>query len=243
MRGWSNPNSAVAPTITGLSTNISHATLLTIVAIVGTNFRPYSSIRFGTYKPDLIFVNSEHIEFYVPLIVTKPATYTVQVFNGNNGSNVVTYDIDDALNYWILNNSKQIYNSNDNGLLIKGITNVEDNMNCYKNLSVQETITGKNIRGDTVLTTSDYRIKDVIEPLNINYTVDNLNPIKYYNKLTGNTEIGLIAHELQKVYPYLVSGNKDKPDFQAINYTGLIGILIQEIQQLKKEINLLKQQP
>ena len=243
MRGWSNPNSAVAPTITGLSTNISHATLLTIVAIVGTNFRPYSSIRFGTYAPDIIFINSEHIEFYVPTTISKPATYTIQVFNGGNGSNTVNYQVDDALNYWILNNSKQIYNSNDNGLLIKGNTKIENDITCNKNLTVQETITGKNIRGDTINTTSDYRIKDVVEPLNTNYTVDDLKPIKYYNKQTGNTEIGLIAHELQKVYPYLVSGNKDDPDFQAINYTGLIGILIQEIQQLKKEINLLKQQP
>ena len=242
MRGWSNPNSAVAPTITGLSTNISHATLLTIVAIVGTNFRPYSSIRFGTYAPDIIFINSEHIEFYVPTTISKPATYTIQVFNGGNGSNTVNYQVDDALNYWILNNSKQIYNSNDNGLLIKGNTKIENDITCNKNLTVQETITGKNIRGDTINTTSDYRIKDVVEPLNTNYTVDDLKPIKYYNKQTGNTEIGLIAHELQKVYPYLVSGNKDDPDFQAINYTGLIGILIQEIQQLKKEINLLKQQ-
>ena len=128
-------------------------------------------------------------------------------------------------------------------MLIKGITKIENDITCYKNLTVQETITGKNIRGDTINTTSDYRIKDVVEPLNTNYTVDDLKPIKYYNKQTGNTEIGLIAHELQQVYPYLVSGNKDEPDFQAINYTGLIGILIQEIQQLKKEINLLKQQP
>ena len=243
MRGWSNPNSAVAPTITGLSTNISHATLLTIVAIVGTNFRPYSSIRFGTYAPDIIFINSEHIEFYVPTTISKPATYTIQVFNGGNGSNTVNYQVDDALNYWILNNSKQIYNSNDNGLLIKGNTKIENDITCNKNLTVQETITGKNIRGDTINTTSDYRIKDVVEPLNTNYTVDDLKPIKYYNKQTGNTEIGLIAHELQDYYPYLVSGNKDETDFQAINYTGLIGILIQEIQQLKKEINLLKQQP
>jgi hypothetical protein len=177
----------------------------------------------------------------VPTIISKPATYTIQVFNGSNGSNIVTYQVDDALNYWLLNNSNQIYNNNDNGLLIKGITKVENDITCYKNLTVQETITGKNIRGDTIVTTSDYRIKDVIEPLNTNYTVDNLNPIKYYNKQTGNTEIGLIAHELQQVYPYLVTGDKDDTKYQSINYTGLIGILIQEIKQLKSEINLLKQ--
>jgi len=232
MRGWSNPNRAVAPTITGLSTNKSQATLLTIVAIVGSNFRPYSSIRFGGFTPDIIFINSDHIEFYVPTIISKPATYTVQVFNGSNGSNIVNYQVDDALNYWILDsevNKLKINDKSINGLEING------------DLSFTGQIPKINI-------TSDYRnIKPgTMISLGSTYTVDSLNPIIYENKQTNGKEIGLIAHELQQVYPYLVTGNKDavigdNPKYQSINYTGLIGILIQEIKQLKSEINLLKQ--
>ena len=232
MRGWSNPNSAVAPTITGLSTNKSHATLLTIVAIVGTNFRPYSSIRFGLFRPDIIFINSEHIEFYVPTIISKPATYTIQVFNGGNGSNVVNYQVDDALNYWILDseiNKLKINDKSINGLEING------------DLSFTGQIPKINI-------TSDYRnIKPGTDATNLDsrHTVDNLNPKIYENKQTDQFEIGLFAHELQFSYPFLVTGNKDgligdEPKYQSINYNGLIGILIHEIKQLKTEVSQLK---
>ena len=39
-------------------------------------------------------------------------------------------------------------------------------------------------------------------------------------------EIGLIAHEIQEIYPFLVYGIKDGKEMQSVNYIGLIGILI-----------------
>jgi hypothetical protein len=47
--------------------------------------------------------------------------------------------------------------------------------------------------------------------------------------------MGLIAHELQEVYPFLVNGEKDGANHQSINYTSLIALLIKEIQELKTE--------
>ena len=68
-----------------------------------------------------------------------------------------------------------------------------------------------------------------------------LNPIKFTNKNTGKTDIGLIAHELQEFYPELVTGEFDGEQLQSINYQGLIGILIQEIKSLKQEVKELKE--
>ena len=90
-------------------------------------------------------------------------------------------------------------------------------------------------------TPSDYRIKENIIPLNKSFNVDNLIPVTYLNKKTEKQDIGLIAHELQKQFPYLVNGVKDGEENQTINYTGLIPILIKEIQELKKEVKLLKE--
>ena len=87
---------------------------------------------------------------------------------------------------------------------------------------------------------SDYRIKDNIEILNQYHNVDNLRPITYHNKITGKQDIGLLAHELQEYLPCLVIGEKDAEELQNINYSGLIPILIKEIQELKKEIKILK---
>jgi hypothetical protein len=92
----------------------------------------------------------------------------------------------------------------------------------------------------TISPPSDYRIKDIIEPLNSSYTVDDLKPIKYYNKKSGKEEIGFIAPEVQEVFPCLVIGEKDGPDIQTLNYMGLIGVLTKEIQNLKAEMAELK---
>ena len=60
------------------------------------------------------------------------------------------------------------------------------------------------------------------------------------NTKLGKQDIGLIAHELQEIYPELVNGEKDGEQFQSVNYIGLIPILIKEIQELKKEIKSVK---
>ena len=88
--------------------------------------------------------------------------------------------------------------------------------------------------------TSDYRIKNNIVNLNEKFTVDNLKPIQYCNILSNKTDIGFLAHEVQEHFPYLVDGVKDGPGTQSINYNGFIGILVKEIQVLKKEMSLLK---
>ena len=53
--------------------------------------------------------------------------------------------------------------------------------------------------------------------------------------------MGFIAHELQEHFPFLVSGEKDGPTNQSVNYIGLIALLTKETQDLKKEIQELKQ--
>ena len=83
---------------------------------------------------------------------------------------------------------------------------------------------------------SDYRIKDEIRPLDEKYSVDKLRPVSYRNKATKKREIGLIAHELQGIYPSLVNGKKDGAEMQSVNYIGLIPILINEVKNLKKRM-------
>ena len=76
--------------------------------------------------------------------------------------------------------------------------------------------------------------------LNGTFVVDNLRPVFYENTTNQSKNIGLIAHEVQEQYPFLVSGEKDGEETQTINYTGLIGILIKEIKDLKCEMNDIK---
>jgi hypothetical protein len=82
--------------------------------------------------------------------------------------------------------------------------------------------------------TSDYRMKNNIQPLLITRTVDKLNPVEY-DMSGGNHDMGFLAHEVQEIFPFLVSGEKDGPYMQSMNYNGFIALLVKEIQDLKKE--------
>ena len=103
------------------------------------------------------------------------------------------------------------------------------------NVNVSGTITASIIG-----TTSDYRIKENIIQLDNTFQVDKLKPVTYFNKISQKQDIGLIAHELQEVFPELVNGVKDGEIRQSVNYIGLIPILIKEIKFLKQEMNSLK---
>jgi len=99
-----------------------------------------------------------------------------------------------------------------------------------------------NVSANAYNTTSDYRIKENAVTLDETFSVDKLRPVTYKNLNSGKPDIGLIAHELQEVYPFLVTGEKDGQEMQTVNYTGLIGVLIKEIQDLKHDVAQLNQQ-
>ena len=90
--------------------------------------------------------------------------------------------------------------------------------------------------------TSDYRIKENVQDLDDTFNVDNLRPVSYLNTSTYCNDIGFIADEVQNVYPQLVNGIKDEELLQSVNYNGLIGVLVKEIQRLKTTVTKLSAQ-
>jgi hypothetical protein len=88
---------------------------------------------------------------------------------------------------------------------------------------------------------SDYRIKDNIENLDLNiYNTQKFRPVTYTNKAKNKKEIGFIAHEVQEYYPFLVDGEKDGQQTQSLDYISIIGILVKEIQELKQRVKQLE---
>ncbi len=130
------------------------------------------------------------------------------------------------------------------------------------NVKVAGTISGYSIQS------SDLKYKKNIQSLQSKSNtalskVLELNPIVYnlkqiYTKSVGDTisrnkgiydekseifqkrHYGLIAQELQKVYPELVY--KDGNGYLGVNYTELIPVLIQSIKELKQEVDYLRGQ-
>jgi hypothetical protein len=97
-------------------------------------------------------------------------------------------------------------------------------------------------------TTSDYRLKENISPIvNSLDRVMQLKPSKFNWVETGEESEGFIAHELQEIFPYAVAGEKDaiysstgniKP--QSVDYGRITPLLVKAIQELKAEIDILK---
>ena len=103
-----------------------------------------------------------------------------------------------------------------------------------------------NVNGDVNATSynasSDYRIKENVVPISdTSYNIDNIRPVTYTNTKMERQDFGVIAHELQEQIPFLVNGEKDGEHHQSVNYNGLIGLLLNEVQQLKKRVQELEQ--
>lgn len=95
-------------------------------------------------------------------------------------------------------------------------------------------------------TRSDYRLKEDLQDFN---GLEKLNLIKTYNfkwKETGERQDGIIAHELQEILPYAVTGQKDGKNkegcniSQGVDYSKIVPVLIKSIQEQQCTINTLK---
>ena len=108
---------------------------------------------------------------------------------------------------------------------ISGATQVNNNL----------TVTG-TARAQTFQSTSDVRLKDGLE--RIDSVLDKLDRIHLYRyNFHDNDQVkhlGLIAQEVVRVFPELVS--KDENGYLAIDYNGMTAVLLQAVKELGKEL-------
>ena len=87
--------------------------------------------------------------------------------------------------------------------------------------------------------TSDINLKE-----NIQQIADPIEKILQINGYTFNwinnkkPSIGIIAQELEKILPELVTENNE---YKVVNYNGIIALLIEGIKMQQQEINMLKE--
>jgi hypothetical protein len=91
----------------------------------------------------------------------------------------------------------------------------------------------------TVMTsTSDINQKiNIVEIADALNTIMQLKGVEYNWKDTGDKGMGLIAQDVEKIIPYLVSENENG---KSIMYQNMVGLLIEAIKELKREIDSLK---
>ena len=95
---------------------------------------------------------------------------------------------------------------------------------------------------------SDYRLKEDKQNFDALELVSSINAYDFAWKGTDKREFGCMAHEIQGVLPYLVTGEKDQldengqPVVQRVNYAKLTPILLKAVQQQQEMIEKLQQQ-
>jgi hypothetical protein len=90
--------------------------------------------------------------------------------------------------------------------------------------------------------TSALRFKEDIEDMDSELdSIYSLRPVNFKWKETGEEDKGLIAEEVNLIYPEFVSLNVDGTT-QGIKYSKLISVLIKSVQELKDEVDSLKSQ-
>ena len=119
-----------------------------------------------------------------------------------------------------------------NGNLGIGTTNPTQKLHVQGNVLISGITTSTDFNSS-----SDINLKKNIQPID--------DPIKKIIKLDGVTfnwkidnrpSVGVIAQQVEKVFPQIVSGG----DTKTVNYNGLIALLIEAIKQQQMEINMLK---
>jgi len=114
--------------------------------------------------------------------------------------------------------------------------NKEADGTTFKATTFRNMIVQGSFASNPQLSASDYRIKTNVQTLDETHVLDNLRPVRYYQTQLARNDIGFIAHELQEQYPDLVDGEKDGDNMQSVDYTGILALLINEVQRLKADI-------
>lgn len=115
--------------------------------------------------------------------------------------------------------------------------------NAANNLLIGNIVNNGNT-GVVYNTISDYRLKENIQPMTGALAkVALLKPVTYKWKVDGSDGQGFIAHELQEVVPYCVTGEKDAVNedgsikAQGIDTSFLVATLTAAIQELKATVD------
>ena len=102
-------------------------------------------------------------------------------------------------------------------------------------------LTSNSVSSGSFLYTSDRNLKTNIVPLQNSLSkVLQLQGVSFNWKNTGRTDDGLIAQDVEKVFPELVS--TDKSGSKSVEYGNLVGVLIEAIKEQQKQIDELKKQ-
>jgi len=128
-----------------------------------------------------------------------------------------------------------------NAALTENIARFKQNGACelfFDNSKQFETTSSGTTTFGTHHSTSDIALKTNIEPItNTLEKIKQITGYKYKFIKSNENSIGVVAQEVEKVFPELVDGTEGNKTLQ---YNGLIGVLIEAVKELSAEVAALK---
>ena len=105
-----------------------------------------------------------------------------------------------------------------------------------------------HVEGDVIAASttvsSDERLKENVETYkNAIDTISKIKGVSFEWKKDGKKSGGVIAQDVEKVLPELVGTKKSLDNGEetlTVDYNGLIGVLIEAVKELQKEVQILK---
>ena len=194
-----------------------------ITSLTNVSFSPGSAV-----SPSMFFVGDNQTGFFSP------------------GSGQFT----------VVSTGSSILNVNPSGIVVTGLTTLTTlnstsgtitnifgtNLN-YSGIGTITNLSGVAINITGIATATDFDAlsdenykENVITVNNALNKVEQLRGVSFDWKGDGGSSYGVIAQELQEVLPELVHGDNPK----TVNYNGIIGVLIEAIKELKKEVEEFK---
>lgn len=159
-------------------------------------------------------------------------------------ANAEAYDVNIVTMNTLLNTINSSYLNKNVGGTIFGGVDVQNGHSANSYYS-RGTITsaGAITSSSNVVAYSDIRLKENLKPLTDTLDmIDNLNVYHYNWKDTKKEDIGVIAQEVEKIFPELVIEIDDpvKGKIKGVDYGKLATVSLQAIKELKQEITQLK---
>ena len=106
-------------------------------------------------------------------------------------------------------------------------------------LTYKLAVSGSIKASGAVVQGSDRRLKEDIYPIdNALSKIDNIDGVNFTYKDTGLKSIGVIAQDIQKVLPEVVS--EDNNGYLGVNYSGIVPVLIEAVREQNSIIKSLE---
>jgi len=192
-------------------------------------------VTFTGDSANVVFDKSDNaLEFANDAKAVFGANGEIEIFRSGSESLIVETQ---GNNLSLAGNRVNLLRADRNTVMLQAIANGPVELYHNNARKAETTSSGLTVTG-TVTETSDIAYKSDIKP--ITNTLDKLQQITGYKYKLNNASIdsmGVIAQDVEKVFPELVHGDEGSKTLQ---YSGLIGVLVEAVKDLSAKVKKLE---